>query len=134
MSYNLFLDDARVPKDVKWIELPPVPWVIVRSYKQFVDYVTEHGVPKIVSFDHDLADEHYKEYHVAHDPKLIGEKKIRYDTFEEKTGRDCAVWLANYCLDNKVPIPLYYLHSLNGIGCANIFSIMESARKVQNGT
>lgn len=97
----------------------------------------------MVSFDHDLADEHYKEYYVAHDAKIIGEKRIRYDIFSEKTGRDCALWLANYCLDKGVPIPLYYMHSLNGIGCANIFTIMENARtfsalqnsqKVQNGT
>jgi hypothetical protein len=133
MSYNLFLDDCRYPKDVKWVELPPVHWEIVRSYKEFVEYITEHGVPKMVSFDHDLADEHYKEFFRAAD-KETGDKKIKYDAMQEKTGRDCALWLANYCLDNQVPVPLYYLHSLNGIGCANIFSIMESARKVQNGT
>ena len=132
-DYNLFLDDSRNPKDVKWIELPPVEWVVVRSYDQFVDYITKNGVPVSISFDHDLADEHYKEFFAASNPET-GDRKIRYERLTEKTGRDCAIWLANYCLDKKIPIPLYYLHSMNGIGCANIFSILESARKVQNGT
>ena len=134
MSYNLFLDDHRKPKDVKWIELPPVAWVVVTNYKQFVETILRDGIPRMVSFDHDLADEHYKEYSAVYDDRIICEKKIRYEHFQEKTGYDCAKWLANYCIDKGIPIPLYYLHSLNGIGCANIFSILESARKVQNGT
>jgi len=136
MSYNLFLDDHRNPKDVKWIDLPPVSWVIVRNYKQFVETILKDGVPRIISFDHDLADEHYKEYTTCNDNKLLSgaRGKIRYEHFQEKTGYDCAKWLANYCVDKNLPLPLYYLHSLNGIGCANIFSILESARKVQNGT
>ena len=131
MSYHLFLDDARQPKDVKWIELPPYSWVVVKTYKEFVDTITKKGMPTTVSFDHDLADEHYAEYTAAHDPKLLPEnKRIRYEIFAEKTGYDCAKWLANYCVDNNVPLPLYYVHTLNPIGKANIFSVMESARKV----
>ena len=41
MSYNLFLDDMRYPKDVKWIELPLVEWTIVRNYKEFGSFVEE---------------------------------------------------------------------------------------------
>ncbi len=128
MSYHLFLDDSRQPKDVKWIELPLVAWVVVKTYKEFVDYITKNGVPTTVTFDHDLADEHYAEYTAAHDPLLIGERRIRYEKFTEKTGYDCAKWLANYCVDNNTPLPLYYIHTLNPIGRQNIFSAMESAR------
>ena len=129
-QYHLFLDDSRFPKDVKWIELPPVAWVIVRNYQQFVEIIRRDGVPLSISFDHDLADEHYQEYSYAHDKKMLSYGKIRYDRFSEKTGCDCAKWLANYCIDNHIPIPLYYLHTLNGIGRQNIFSVLESARKV----
>lgn len=131
--YNLFLDDSRTPTKVTWIELPPVAWVIVRNYNEFVKTIEQQGLPNIISFDHDLANEHYKEFFRASDEET-GDKRIRYETLTEKTGYDCAKWLANFCVDKKLPVPLYYLHSLNGIGCANIFSILESARKVIDGT
>lgn len=133
MSYNLFLDDTRDPIDVYWIKLPSVKWSIVRNYKQFIDTILRDGVPEMISFDHDLANEHYIEYEDCHNEKLITglRGKINYEKFQEKTGRDCAMWLATYCLDKNIPIPLYYLHSRNGPGCGNMFSILESARKIQ---
>lgn len=129
-KYNLFLDDDpnRIPGQLPWIELPLVEWTFVRSYKQFVDTIKQKGVPVIVSFDHDLADEHYQEYFRVHETK--GVEKIRYDKLEEKTGYHCAKWLANHCVNNNIPIPLYYLHTRNGYGAKNIASILESARKV----
>jgi hypothetical protein len=131
-KYSLFLDDMRNPEDVKWIELPLINWVVVRNYDQFVETITRYGLPLRVSFDHDLADEHYREYTAAHDKKMITCGTIRYDQFAEKTGYDCAKWMAQYCVDNNLPIPSYYLHTMNGIGAKNIFSILESARKVLN--
>lgn len=130
MGYNLFLDDSRQPKDVKWLELPPLHWEVVKNWIEFVSTVKLRGIPSVVSFDHDLADEHYAEYTAAHDPLLIGERRIRYETFKEKTGYDCAKWLAELCVQLNKPIPQYYIHTLNPIGRQNIFSIMESARKV----
>lgn len=129
-KYNLFLDDERMPKDVKWVELPLVAWVIVRNYKDFVRTIEQNGVPALVTFDHDLAEEHYKEHHVAHDEKMLSQGTIRYDRFKEKTGFDCAKWLANYCLDNCIDIPPYYTHTMNGIGAENIKSVLESAKKI----
>ena len=130
MGYHLFLDDEREPKDVKWIELPPVAWVVVKNYKAFVETIKRDGIPTTISFDHDLADEHYQEYTVAHDERMLSFGTIRYDRLKEKTGYDCAKWLAELCVERNVPIPLYYIHTLNPIGRQNIFSVMESARKV----
>ena len=56
---KLFLDDERAVKDVTWIELPLGPWTVVKNYRQFVEYITNNGLPEVISFDHDLADEHY---------------------------------------------------------------------------
>ena len=127
MKYNLFLDDdpKRIPNELSWIKLPVVDWTIVRSYKAFVECVTKNGCPTICSFDHDLGDEHYQEFHAMREER----RPIDYSRFKEKTGRDCAVWLANYCIDTGTPIPLYYVHSMNGPGGENIISIMESAKK-----
>ena len=131
MSYHLFLDDDpnRIPHKLSWIELPLVEWTIVRNYKDFVDTILKRGLPTTVSFDHDLADEHYVEYTAAHDKSSPSFGKIRYDRLTEKTGYDAAKWLANYCVDNNTPIPLYYIHTLNPVGRMNIFSVLESARQ-----
>ena len=59
--YYLFLDDERYPKQVTWVNLPLVDWVIVRNYNEFVKKIEEDGMPVFISFDHDLADEHYNE-------------------------------------------------------------------------
>jgi hypothetical protein len=48
---KLFLDDVRMP--------PDQTWDIVRNYDAFVAYITAHGVPDIIAFDHDLSQEHY---------------------------------------------------------------------------
>lgn len=128
MSYNLFLDDdpSRIPHKLSWIELPLVEWVIVRNYNDFVNYIKEHGIPLRVSFDHDLADEHYQEYHRMNN----SDKKINYENLTEKTGFHCAQFLANYCIENNIPIPKYYIHTMNPVGAVNIFSILERARKM----
>ena len=57
----LFLDDLRNPKDVIWVNLPEVEWTVVRNYDDFVNTIIDKGVPTRISFDHDLADEHYRE-------------------------------------------------------------------------
>ena len=130
MAYHLFLDDAREPNDVKWVDLPPYHWVVVTNFKEFVKTVKEKGIPETVSFDHDLCQEHYDEYTVAHDERMLSRGTIRYNIFTEKTGYDCAKWLAELCIQLKKPIPQYYIHTLNPIGKENIRSILESARKV----
>lgn len=130
MGYHLFLDDSRQPKDVKWLKLPFVNWVVVKTYKEFVNYVMKNGVPTTVTFDHDLANEHYAEYTAAHDERMLSYGRIRYDRFTEKTGYDAAKWLVQYCVDKGTPLPLYYIHTMNPIGRMNIFSVLESARKV----
>lgn len=118
--YNLFLDDFRFPEQVKWINLPNVKWEIVRSYDEFVAFITKNGLPNFISFDHDLADEHYKELNNSFDSDFI-----QYSLFTEKTGYDCAKWLVKYCFDNRASLPHYTVHSLNPIGKKNILSLLD---------
>lgn len=119
--YQLFLDDERQPKNIKWIDIPLGPYLIARNYNQFVEMVEQLGVPSFISFDHDLADEHYK---AVHHPELAKD-------FKEKTGADCAKWMIEYCLENKIKIPDYTVHSMNINGKENIISIMESGKKIE---
>lgn len=130
--YNLFLDDMREPKNVRWLDLPPVSWVIIRNYDEFKKIILEKGLPNIVSLDHDLADSHYKEYEWAHDDKNINKGKFNYDNCKEKTGFDCAKFLVEYCLEKNLDLPIYFVHSMNYIGKENIISIFESYKKCKD--
>lgn len=115
MSYKLFLDDTRVPARVKWIELPLGPWFTVRNYNDFISIIEKSGVPTHISFDHDLADEHYLNQN--------GSK------FTEKTGYDCAAWLCKYCESHGQGFPEYTVHSLNPVGKDRIIRMIESFKQ-----
>ena len=122
MDYNLFLDDMRHPKDVKWIKLPLVNWRTVKTYKDFVAMIKKDGLPAKIAFDHDLADEHY----------ITGEPEIKYSHFREKTGYDAAKWLVDYCVEWDKDLPDYFIHTLNPIGGLNIKSVLENYRKYRD--
>lgn len=115
MKY-LFLDDERMPRDVKWILIGGVgswgaDWHIVRSYDEAVEWVVAHGFPDVVSFDHDLGRLHYAN-----------------DFSDGKTGFDFAKWLVNYDLDtNTMPVDFKYtVHSKNPVGAQNITSYLDN--------
>ena len=113
-DYYLFLDDIRVPEQVKWVKLPTVDWVVVRSYQEFVSAIQANGLPKFISFDHDLADEHYNPSE---------------SDYKEKTGYDCAKWLVDYCLYNSSSVCEYTVHSMNPEGKKNIESLLTQFSK-----
>lgn len=138
MSYYLFLDDERMPKDVLWKYLPPVDWQIVRSYDEFVCHILSHGIPKFVAFDHDLADFHYEvmqkevQDYVKNEFTYTDERdgmKLKFDYGPEKTGFDCAKWLVNYCADKQKHFPEYVVHSLNPVGEKRIEDYIADAKK-----
>lgn len=127
MKYNLFLDDDsnRIPNKLPWINLPKVDWTVVRSYNEFVNVITKLGLPEIVSFDHDLADTHYLEFHKAWN----GDKTLDYNNMGEKTGYHCCQYLIDYCISHKLPLPEIYIHTMNPIGRDNIQSLIDSYKK-----
>ena len=134
---KLFLDDIRIPKDA--IGLVPSNfnqfyfennWNIVRNYTQFCRWIEENGIPDFISFDHDLADDHYNdlfsdENWKKNDSDII----LKYDEYKEKTGYECAKWLVDFCLDNGSQIPNFIVHSANPVGKKNIESYLSNAQK-----
>jgi hypothetical protein len=91
-------------------------WIVVRSYKEFVKVITEKGLPDLISFDHDLAGEHY--------PLSEKIESIDYGKYKEKTGYHCALWLVEYCKTNNKPLPKWQVHSLNPVGRVNIVQLL----------
>ena len=94
MSYKLFIDDERFPIGDDW--------TIVRSSQEAMDLITYAGMPKYISFDHDLGDNDTA-------MKLVHFMVARtLDTGEyDKFPRD------------------FYVHSQNPIGKGNIESYMN---------
>lgn len=137
---KLFLDDVRSPKDA--IGLIPHKynqfyfsndWDVVRNYDEFVEYIELNGLPNFVSFDHDLADEHYNDlFSNKNQPKDDSNIELKYQDYKEKTGLDCAKFLVDYCVDNNQSLPEFLVHSANPAGKKNIQSYLDNAKKHLN--
>lgn len=122
MPYNLFLDDIRNPRAVgnymepKYLRAQYYEevWVVVRNYDLFVKLIEDYGLPVKVSFDHDLAQEHYT---------MAGNES--YATFIHKTGLDAARYFIHKMqLDNNFNAKVY-VHSMNPVGTHNIITEFE---------
>lgn len=119
-EYYLFLDDERNPVDVynfmkndgdyrcKYYEpndsSGKTSWTVVRSYDEFVNHIKQNGVPKMISFDHDLAD-------------------FSGPDGDERTGFDCAKFIAKVYMDNlnsDLEMFEWEVHSKNSVGVENI--------------
>lgn len=96
MTYKLFLDDVRNPREDGW--------VVVRSFIEAARYVHQHGFPDHVAFDHDLGEEdhrtgrHFAQWLIEHD--------MRYETMPRHF--------------------TYSVHSANPVGAANIRGLLDS--------
>ena len=120
---KLFLDDIRIPTDcIHYMHqrignLNPIylqEWKIARNYQEFVDLVEENiDVITHVSFDHDLADEHY-------DHETWGR-----DMYLEKTGYDCAKWMKDFYQKKDTDLPVMFIHSMNPIGTQKIINLFK---------
>lgn len=129
----LWLDDMRDPFSANWSqairaflrEEYNIAWV--KSYHEFTNEISTNGLPNMIGFDHDLADEHYRESMYNED----GHYSNYYTdgTFKEKTGYDCAKWLVEYCTANKLSLPEYFVQSANPIGIKNIISYLDNAKE-----
>lgn len=136
MKKLLFLDDFRTPKLVPQYDYATAiqapfrkeeEWDVVCNYNEFVSYIQEYyeinkSLPELISFDHDLADEHYQ---------AQTQEAIDNMNSEEKTGYDCAKWLADFCMDNDLKLPKYLCHSQNPTGKENITKFLDNFLKFQ---
>jgi len=123
MEKVLWLDDLRDPSQGQfkiWLNLAfgenlDVTWV--KDYDEFVKYFKKNEMPYAISFDHDLGNE------LTEHPEL-----------NEKTGLDCAKWIVDYCMNNAVRLPKYFVHSANPVGRENIQSYLDNYLKFTDFT
>ncbi len=103
----IWLDDERDPEDSRWesyfpINDPEVIWV--KSYEEFVVWISSKEHPDAICFDHDLGD--------------------------GPSGYDAAKWLTQHCLANGLKLPLWNIQSANPIGKENIVSLLKSFERI----
>jgi len=116
MKTLLWLDDCRDPMKNDWMTFScignncEVVWV--KTYRGFVEYIEQNGMPDGINFDHDIENFH-----------------ITKSTYVEKTGMTCALWLVDYCMDNNVELPKWYTHSANPVGKKNIDRLLTNFMK-----
>ena len=96
-QWDLFIDDERFPPDDN------KNWRIARTLDEAITLVQTHGLPRFISFDHDLGD-------------------------DTPTGHDIAQALVDLDLDGKINMPVdldYYVHSQNPVGRQNIDALLK---------
>lgn len=94
--WKLFLDDEREPIGDDW--------QIARSSHEAQTLILRHGMPRFISFDHDLGD---------------GENGSQFVT-----------WMINHLIElgDRFPVDFgYMIHSQNPIGAGNIRGKMDGA-------
>jgi hypothetical protein len=121
---KVFLDDYRKPSDVFYLSVDfdyqeDNGWLIIKSYDEFIKYIINNDLPELISFDHDLSQEHYLPEH---------QTNINYSGIQ-KTGYHALKWLIDYCEENKLSLPICKVHSQNIIGKNNILELIESYLK-----
>ncbi len=134
----LWLDDIRNPFLADWrLQYAPEfeynddgdrETVWVKNYDDFVDWITENGLPHTIAFDHDLGDDVARE-RVSNG---MSKRQARIKKRETMSGMECAKWLVDYCIDNDVDLPHWEIQSANPTGKENINGILNNYRKFRN--
>lgn len=110
MKTLLWLDDVRDPKNNKidWLVFSPIGRNInvhwVKSYQEFIEWITKNNLPDAICFDHDLGD-------------------------LDKSGYDCSKWLVEYHQNIGGTFPVFSSQSANPVGRENILSYLKNYLK-----
>lgn len=116
----VFLDDKRespliVHNDKRGMGLnigKSNEWIYARNYDEFVNLISSNfDQIEFISFDHDI----YSWKYIEKNGVLIP---------VEKTGRDAAQYVIDFCIDNNKMLPNWFVHSDNSGGNANIRKLL----------
>jgi hypothetical protein len=119
MTYNLFIDDERDLQDVTWMprqtqkKYHAETWVIARNMDSVQSIVARRGIPKFISFDHDLGE-------------------------QEPTGYDIAKWFVDLDMVGNQAFLMpedfsFAVHSQNPVGKKNIESYLNNYINFKKG-
>lgn len=98
-----WVDDMRDPKQFLNDRQKNDTVMWFKTAEDFEAAIVNYALPDEVWFDHDLG--------------------------EDKSGKDCADFLVNYCLDRGLGLPTYNSQSQNPVGRQNILGLLDSYNK-----
>ena len=122
----LWLDDLRNPYENEEGLLPKVEdchIIWVKNFNEFKIWIELYPQPTYISFDHDLAPEHYTPEEYWNDYE-VSKKYQEAQTYTEKTGEDCAKLLVELCKERGLKIPQWFVHSRNPVGADKIRNVL----------
>ena len=128
----LWLDDLRNPTDNIWNDwitrqgVNPTDYDItwVKNYDDFTYWIVKNGLPDVVCFDHDLGQDIAIERYTTGGMTKTQAKRLK--KLETMSGFDATKWMVNYCMDNDLRLPDWYIQSANPVGAENIKSYLQS--------
>jgi hypothetical protein len=120
----LYLDDLRTPTTT----IPGYePWIVARNFDEFTKHIADHGIPDLISFDHDLHKEHYAPMEYWNGDYMIWAEQ---QNFKHKTGLQCAQWLCEVIKANPgLQLKNCSVHSANATGAWYIQNCINSFKK-----
>ena len=95
---------SRILNEIDLVKIDNLYWAT--SFDVFKQCIIRHGLPNYIFFDHDLG--------------LTENGEVA------PSGYDCAKWLVNYCLEQGIPTPSYFIQSMNPVGKENIQSLIDN--------
>lgn len=126
-NMKIYLDDNRAC---------PEGWELVKNFEEFALKIgsslkNNKGFSDIeaISFDHDLAYEHYSA------ASILPTQSLDLIKFKEKTGFDCAMWLISKLIEYGVKpdeTPHFIVHSYNPVGAQRIAVALQNYYQVYN--
>jgi len=127
----LWLDDLRNPflNEEKKISSDifndwDIHWVL--NYKDFVKWIELYGLPDAISFDHDLAKEHYTpSYFWDNYEESKNFQDWKSKSYKYQTGEGCAKWLVKHCTYANKKLPKIFIHSANPVGVDKIKNVIK---------
>lgn len=129
MKKLLWLDDIRNPFIGDWLmqyapqfayDKGEIIWV--KNYSEFIEWINTNGLPDMIAFDHDLGEDVAKEK-VANG---MNKRQARIQKRKTMSGFECAKWLIEYCINNKVELPQWIVQSANPVGRNNINDLLNN--------
>ena len=120
MTWNLFIDDERMPADVTWAprEIQEMyrneEWTVVQNFADAYCAITLRDMPKFISFDHDLGENQQTGFYLAR--RLIDDALDFPDEPHMQFPADFA----------------FYVHSKNVCGAKNIQGLLDNYLKFKS--
>jgi len=126
-TIGFYIDGSKklpiLPKNLStWLYLPNL-----ENFKMgLVDFYKTHGeMPKLVSINHDLTDEH-----ISLELRRPAGRKIEYEMFKADTGLHVSKALIEFAIANKIFLNQVVVHGLNMQGNNSIIQMVNDYYKL----